>query len=75
MTIRLCFLGKYKGQNAGTIGHMSSFSFQASKHLTSGEGGMVTTNDDMLALHDELVDEVIYLIIILSHRSHCNYMV
>jgi perosamine synthetase len=45
-----CFLGKYKGQNAGTIGHMSSFSFQASKHLTSGEGGMVTTNDDHLAL-------------------------
>ena len=45
-----CFLGKYKGKNAGTIGHMSSFSFQASKHLTSGEGGMVTTNDDHLAL-------------------------
>ena len=45
-----CFLGKYKGRNAGTIGHMSSFSFQASKHLTSGEGGMVTTNDDELAL-------------------------
>ena len=45
-----CFLGKYKGRNAGTIGHMGSFSFQASKHLTSGEGGMVTTNDDELAL-------------------------
>ena len=43
-----CFLGKYKGRNA--IGHMGSFSFQASKHLTSGEGGMVTTNDDELAL-------------------------
>ena len=45
-----CFLGTYKGQKAGTIGHMSSFSFQASKHLTSGEGGMVTTNSDEYAL-------------------------
>ena len=45
-----CFLGTYKGRNAGTIGHMGSFSFQASKHLTCGEGGMVTTNDDNLAL-------------------------
>ncbi len=45
-----CFLGTYKGKNAGTIGHMGSFSFQASKHLTTGEGGMVTTNDDNLAL-------------------------
>ena len=45
-----CFLGKYKGRLAGTIGDMSSFSFQASKHMTSGEGGMVTTDDDDLAL-------------------------
>lgn len=45
-----CFLGTYKGQNAGTIGDMASFSFQASKHLTSGEGGMVTTNNDDFAL-------------------------
>ena len=45
-----CFLGPYKGQKSGTIGHMSSFSFQASKHLTSGEGGMVTTNSDEYAL-------------------------
>lgn len=33
-----CFLGKYKGKLVGTIGHCSSFSFQSSKHLTSGEG-------------------------------------
>lgn len=45
-----CFLGTYKGQNAGTIGDMASFSFQVSKHLTSGEGGMVTTNNDDFAL-------------------------
>ena len=40
-----CFLGEYKGRIAGTIGHYSSFSFQSTKHLTAGEGGMICTND------------------------------
>jgi perosamine synthetase len=40
-----CFLGEYKGKVAGTLGHAASFSFQSSKHITSGEGGMVITND------------------------------
>lgn len=40
-----CFLGTYKGRLVGTIGHCSSFSFQSSKHLTSGEGGIVLTDD------------------------------
>jgi len=43
-----CFLGYYKGKIVGSIGHMASFSFQSSKHITSGEGGMVTTNDELL---------------------------
>lgn len=44
-----CFLGQYKRQVVGTIGHCSSFSFQSSKHLTSGEGGIVLTDDEALA--------------------------
>lgn len=44
-----CFLGKYKGRMAGTIGHLASFSFQSSKQITAGEGGMVCTNDAVLA--------------------------
>jgi len=44
-----CFLGYYKGRIVGSIGHMASFSFQSSKHITSGEGGMITTNDKNLA--------------------------
>jgi perosamine synthetase len=44
-----CFLGYYKGRIIGSIGQASSFSFQSSKHMTSGEGGMVTTNDRDLA--------------------------
>lgn len=39
----------YKGRGVGSIGHMGSFSFQSSKNLTSGEGGIITTNDDQLA--------------------------
>ena len=44
-----CFLGYYKGRIAGKSGHCASFSFQSSKHLSSGEGGMVVTDDIVLA--------------------------
>jgi perosamine synthetase len=44
-----CFLGTYKDRIVGTLGHCSSFSFQSSKHLTSGEGGMILTDDLELA--------------------------
>jgi dTDP-4-amino-4,6-dideoxygalactose transaminase len=40
---------EYKGRRVGSIGHMSMFSFQASKNLNSGEGGIVLTSDDELA--------------------------
>ena len=40
---------KYKGQSAGTIGDVAVFSFHPRKTITTGEGGMLTTNDDMLA--------------------------
>jgi dTDP-4-amino-4,6-dideoxygalactose transaminase len=39
----------YKNRGVGSVGHMGSFSFQSSKNLTSGEGGIITTNDDLLA--------------------------
>lgn len=44
-----CVLGMYKGRLAGTIGHMGCFSFERSKHLAIGEGGMVVTNDERCA--------------------------
>lgn len=44
-----CFLGEYKGKLVGEFGDFASFSFQASKHLTTGEGGMLTTNSEELA--------------------------
>lgn len=36
---------EWKGQKVGTLGHIGSFSFQASKILTTGEGGMCITSD------------------------------
>ena len=39
----------YRNRPAGSLGHLASFSFQSSKNLTSGEGGLITTNDDALA--------------------------
>lgn len=39
----------YKGRPAGSIGVAGAFSFHPRKSITTGEGGMVTTNDDALA--------------------------
>jgi dTDP-4-amino-4,6-dideoxygalactose transaminase len=38
-----------RGRPAGSLGHAASFSFQSSKNLTCGEGGLISTNDDRLA--------------------------
>lgn len=40
---------EYKGRKVGGDGHMTVFSFHPVKHITTGEGGMVTTNDQRLA--------------------------
>lgn len=44
-----CFLGTYRDRLVGTLGDCASFSFQSSKHMTSGEGGMIITDDLALA--------------------------
>jgi perosamine synthetase len=36
---------EYKGRKVGLIGHVGAFSFFANKVITTGEGGMVVTND------------------------------
>ena len=38
-----------RGRRTGSFGHMACFSFYANKVITTGEGGMVVTNDDALA--------------------------
>ncbi len=39
----------YKGRSAGSLGLAAAFSFHPRKSITTGEGGMITTNDDALA--------------------------
>ena len=39
----------YKGRPCGSFGDISTFSFYPNKHITTGEGGMIVTNDDRLA--------------------------
>jgi len=39
----------YKGKPCGSFGDISTFSFYPNKHVTTGEGGMIMTNDDNLA--------------------------
>lgn len=40
---------QYRGRPAGSLGHLAAFSFQSSKNLTAGEGGLIATNDVPLA--------------------------
>ncbi len=39
----------YKGKPCGSFGDISTFSFYPNKHITTGEGGMLVTDDDELA--------------------------
>ena len=45
-----CILSTYDGKLAGTFGAISSWSFENTKHISCGEGGIVTTNDENLAM-------------------------
>src|SRR5690348_15839978 len=43
------FLARHRGRPVGTQGRIGCFSLQQGKHITTGEGGLVTTDDDALA--------------------------
>ncbi|MFW5927806.1 MAG: DegT/DnrJ/EryC1/StrS family aminotransferase [Thermoplasmatota archaeon] len=40
---------EYKGEKVGSIGDIGCFSFYATKHMTTGEGGIITTDDKKIA--------------------------
>lgn len=44
-----CYLGTHKGRIGGTIGDVGSWSFENSKHLTTGDGGILACDDEALA--------------------------
>ncbi len=48
------YWAEYDGRTVGTIGDMACFSLQQSKHITCGEGGVMTTSDPELARRAEL---------------------
>ena len=39
----------YKGKSCGSFGDISTFSFYPNKHITTGEGGIVMTDDPKVA--------------------------
>ncbi|MBY0518488.1 MAG: DegT/DnrJ/EryC1/StrS family aminotransferase [Bacteriovoracaceae bacterium] len=41
----------YKDKKCGSFGDISTFSFYPNKHITTGEGGMILTDDDQVAIH------------------------
>jgi perosamine synthetase len=41
--------GAYRGRPVGTLAGMTAFSFHPVKHITTGEGGMIVTDDSELA--------------------------
>jgi dTDP-4-amino-4,6-dideoxygalactose transaminase len=43
------YLSEHKGRKVGTFGAISCFSLQQGKHITTGEGGLMTVNDPALA--------------------------
>ena len=45
----------YKGRSVGSLGHMGVFSLNYHKHIHTGEGGLVTTDDDRLAERVQLI--------------------
>lgn len=40
---------RYQGRRVGALGHIGAFSFYGNKIITTGEGGMLVTNDAVLA--------------------------
>lgn len=51
-----CALGAtYRGRRCGTLGKLACFSFHARKVISTGEGGLITTDDDGLAERIQLL--------------------
>lgn len=48
-------LSEYNGKKLGTIGHVGCFSFFSNKNISTGEGGMLVTNDESLAKKAKLL--------------------
>jgi len=50
---------EYKGRKVGTLADLTVFSFHPVKHITTGEGGMITTDDAGLAESPEILNALV----------------
>ncbi len=53
--------GKWNGKVVGTLGDMGAFSMNESKHMTTGDGGFLTTNDPERARLARLMSDKTYI--------------
>jgi len=51
----------YNGKPCGSFGDISTFSFYPNKHITTGEGGMLLTDDDQLAERCRLLRNLCFM--------------
>jgi len=69
---------KYKGKRVGSFGKAGMFSFTATKNITTGEGGVVTTNDPevarMLRLYKDHGQQGIYYHVIFGYNYRMTEM-
>ena len=69
---------QFDGKRVGSIADMTCFSFYAGKNLTTGEGGMITTNDDEYAQALRMIrshgEQRPYWSIRLGHNYHMTEM-
>ena len=65
---------KYKNKMCGSYGDISTFSFYANKHITTGEGGMILTNNKNVYLKSKslrnsvlvkLIDLIMMILVII----------
>ncbi|MFH1683611.1 MAG: DegT/DnrJ/EryC1/StrS family aminotransferase [Candidatus Margulisiibacteriota bacterium] len=68
-----CFLGKCQGKLAGTYGDFSIFSFQRSKHMTTGDGGIIITDNEELALKARKIADLGYTTLTAKPISNENF--
>jgi dTDP-4-amino-4,6-dideoxygalactose transaminase len=48
---------RYRGRNAGSIGHLAAFSFHETKNIISGQGGALAINDSVFIERAEIIRE------------------
>lgn len=46
---------EFEGMKVGSLGHVGIFSFYPTKNITTGEGGIITTNDDEVSRKSRLI--------------------